>query len=113
MVLAFGQVKADDLAGRVAGLQEEVRAARNEASALRVELAVAKAEALIPTAVSIGDSSTRYYSRSMTNTTITLTRIISTIRNGIESKLFSEEEGTWWWIVITRSLKSSIKILRL
>lgn len=58
--VAVAQVKADDLAGRVAGLQDEVRTARNEASALRVELAVAKAEALIPTAVSIGDSSTRY-----------------------------------------------------
>ncbi|KAG0568562.1 hypothetical protein KC19_6G029100 [Ceratodon purpureus] len=56
---SFLKVKADDLAGRVTGLQEEVRAARNEASALRVELAVAKAEALIPTAVSIGDSNTR------------------------------------------------------
>lgn len=53
------KVKADDLTGRVVGLQEEVRAARNEASALRVELAVAKAEALVPTAISIGDSSTR------------------------------------------------------
>lgn len=57
-----GQVKADDLAGRVAGLQDEVRAARNEASALRVELAVAKAEGLIPSAKTIGDSNTRYIS---------------------------------------------------
>lgn len=59
------QVKADDLAGRVVGLQEEVRASRNEAAALRVELAVAKAEALLSTATSIGDSSTRYYSCSL------------------------------------------------
>jgi hypothetical protein len=58
----------------VTGLQEEVRAARNEASALRVELAVAKAEALIPKAVSIGDYSTRYSSSFMTCTTITLIR---------------------------------------
>ena len=67
------------------GLQEEVRAGRNEASALRVELAVAKAEALIPKAVSIGDYSTRYSSRFLTCTTITLIRPpISTSRKCIE-----------------------------
>lgn len=73
MFVAIAQVKADDLTGRVVGLQEEVRAARNEASALRVELAVAKAEALVPTAISIGDSSTRYSFCSMTYSTATST----------------------------------------
>jgi len=53
------KVKADDLAGRVVGLQEEVRAARKEADALRGELAKAKADALLPTAVTVGDSKTR------------------------------------------------------
>jgi hypothetical protein len=49
----------DDLASRVAGLQDEVRAARNEASSLRIGLAKAKAEALIPTAISVGPSGAR------------------------------------------------------
>ncbi|CAK9224586.1 unnamed protein product [Sphagnum jensenii] len=53
------KVKVDDLASRVAGLQEEVRAARNEASSLRIGLAKAKAEALIPTAISVGPSGAR------------------------------------------------------
>lgn len=59
LMIVIVQVKIDDLADQVVALQEQVRAARNEASTLRVELAVAKAEALIPTAVSIGDSNTR------------------------------------------------------
>jgi len=68
-MIVIVQVKTDDLPGRVVALQEEVRAARNEASALRVELAVTKAEALIPTAVSIGDSNTRYSSESIQHIT--------------------------------------------
>lgn len=60
LILVIFQVKADDLAGRVVGLQEEVRAARKEADALRGELAKAKADALIPTAVTVGDSKTRF-----------------------------------------------------
>ena len=42
------------------GLQEEVRTARKEADDLQGELAKAKANALIPTAVTVGDSKTRF-----------------------------------------------------
>lgn len=61
------KVKAEEVPARVSGLQDEVRAARNEAASLRGQLAIAKAQLLAATASSVGPEGTKVLVASLEN----------------------------------------------
>lgn len=52
-------MKAEDLPGRISGLQDEIKTARTDASELRAQLAIAKAASLADNATTVGPGEVR------------------------------------------------------